>query len=117
MVQARSGMVQDMAVALRIAGLVALAVAVPVVIDGSTASWVAMLVATVVVGALIARWWALLAPLAIAAVAFVVERDETEVGAGTIALVFGIVLAVGIGLGKLVRLPAARNAAGRHHHA
>ncbi|MDA0182084.1 hypothetical protein OJ997_17395 [Solirubrobacter phytolaccae] len=92
-----------MAVALRIAGLVAVVGAVAL-IDGSTATWVAVLAFTLVVGALIARWWALLAPIGIAAVAFVVERDETEVGVGTITLVFGIVLVLGIGLGKLARL-------------
>jgi hypothetical protein len=97
-----------MATALRIVGLVVVAVGVPVIIDGSTASWIAMLVLTVVIGALIGRWWALLAPIGVAAVAFIVERDETEVGAGTIALVFGVVLAVGIAIGKLARWPRAR---------
>src|SRR5690349_6302317 len=103
-----AGNVPDMGEAVRIAGLAACAVAMIVIIDGSTTSCVAALVLTVAVGALVARWWALLAPLAVAVVAFVVERDETEVGAGTIALVFGVVLAVGIGLGKLVRWPRAR---------
>ncbi len=106
-----------MGVALRIAALVAVAVAVPVIIDGSTASWIVAIVLTVVVGALVARWWALLAPIGIAVVSRIVDGDSTEVDAMTVALFFAIVLAVGIGLGKLVRLarPATRGVAGRSH--
>ena len=105
-----------MGVAVRIAGLIALVVAVPVIIDGSTASWIAAIVLTVLVGALIARWWALLAPIGIAVISRIVDGSSTEVDAMTVALAFAVVLAVGIGLGKLARLarkPATRGVAGR----
>lgn len=103
-----------MGTALRIAALVIVAVGVTL-IDGSTASWVIAIVGTVVVGAVIARWWALLAPLGATVILLIGDRDETEVGWGTVALVFTFLLAVGVALGKAVRWPAAHRAAGREH--
>lgn len=111
-----------MAVALRIALLVAWLIAVNLLITGSTEGWIAALAITPLVGALVARWWALLATVPLAVWFAIESRDSSEGGPSQalfLAAVFAVLMAVGIGIAMLVRKangqPATHRVAGRAH--
>ncbi|MBE2315984.1 hypothetical protein DVA67_008360 [Solirubrobacter sp. CPCC 204708] len=116
-----------MGLALRILVLAAWVAAVWVVLLElqSAGAWLSLLVGTVVVGALVGRWWALLAPVALAVVwtiAGTLAPDGSDdwnfasyatVGA-IAAVVFALAMAIGVGVHQLIaRRPATPGAARR----
>lgn len=118
-----------MSTALRVAGVIAwLAATFGLILVGSTAAWIGAALVTVLAGALLARWWVVLAPIALGVfwvIAGAVSDDDSgeadPIVYGVMSLVvclgFALLLALGVGLTKLARRPATQRAADRLHRA